>query len=489
MSYFLTPEFHRQLWSKCPPYKLAAAPAMLLLLWGISYGDLGIGVPGPVALRIGSLYIFLIVVLIWGSYEASIAMDEEIKSRTWDNQRVSAISPAQLAFGKLFGSTSYTWYVGLMCIVSYFSTFDHAQRPLVYAAFFMLASGIAAHFIAFLLSLSSFAARARHGAVTGQGAGFFPCIAAIMCSFWINENLRQRAINAHVSEDVERRLFPDFSWYGHDYDGFAFAAVATAFFLFWGVLACYRVVRAELRYRVWPWVWMIFIPSLSLFLAGCYVRTRGGMPDMADTAAAFQKIDAIPPLLCAFLISFLLGYATLLSESSDRRKYLRLGAALRARKWAHAFESTPLWMATLPYALLFGAGLLYVCLQAAPHRLAEYGPAAAGAFLFAARDGFAVHTLYNILRKRAAYAVPLYFIFAYALLPIAYASISGDVIANGRSLMTYLDVAPVKEVFYPHRSSQWLSVLAMPALQALLGALLFIRFALKSDDSYPKANT
>ncbi|MDF3023412.1 MAG: hypothetical protein K0R10_773 [Alphaproteobacteria bacterium] len=489
MTYFLTPEFHHQLWSKCPPYKLVAAPVLLLLLWGISYGDLGIGLPGPVALRIGSLYTFLIVVLIWGSYEASIAMDEEIKSRTWDHQRVSAISPAQLAFGKLFGSTSYTWYVGLMCIVAYFSTFDHAQRPLVYAAFFMLASGLFAHFIAFLLSLSSFAARARHGAVTGQGAGFFPCIAAIMCSFWINENLRQRAVNAHVSPDVERRLFPDFSWYGHDYDAFAFAAVAVTFFLFWGILACYRVIRAELRYRVWPWVWMIFIPSLSIFLAGCYVRTRGGMVDGADAAEKFQSVDAIPPFLCAFLVSFLLGYATLLSESSDRRKYLRLGAALRARKWAHAFENTPLWMATLPYVLLFGAGLLYNCLQAAPLRLAEYGPAAAGAFLFAARDGFAVHTLYNILRRRAAYAVPLYFLVMYGVAPLAFAALSGDIAANTRALMNYLDVGAVKEVFYPHRSSEWLRVLAMPMLQALLAALLFIRFAMKSDDSYPKAPT
>ena len=489
MSYFLTPEFQRQLWSKCPPYKLAAAPAMLLMLWGISYGDLALGIPADVAVRIGALYTFLLVVLVWGSYEASIAMDEEIKSRTWDHQRVSAITPAQLAFGKLFGATSYTWYVGLMCVVVFFSTFDHVQRPLVYAAFFMVASGLMAHAIAFLLSLSSFAARARHGAVTGQGAGFFPCIAAIMVSFWISENLRQRAVNAHVSPEAERLLFPDFSWFGAYYDGLGFAGFGTAFFVFWGIVACYRVIRAELNYRVWPWVWMIFVPSFSVGVAGAYVRDIAVKAGGSEALEKYQAVDAIPPYLCAFLLSFLLGYATLLSESSDRRKYLRLGAAWRARNRGRILANMPLWVATLPYVLLFGAGLIYQCLQAAPLRLSEYGPAAAGAFLFAARDGFAVHTLYNILRKRAAYAVPLYFLCMYGIFPLAFAALSGEMTVQMRGLLNYLDVEPVKSVFYPHRATEWTAPLTMPLMQVALTALLFFRFALNRDDTHLKAHT
>src|SRR5690606_3955534 len=54
-----------------------------------------------------------ILIVIWGNYEAANVLREEVRSNTWDFQRMSPMSPASLIFGKLFGATSYIWYASL----------------------------------------------------------------------------------------------------------------------------------------------------------------------------------------------------------------------------------------------------------------------------------------------------------------------------------------------------------------------------------------
>ncbi len=470
MTYFVTPEFHRQIWTKCPPFKMVAAPLLLLVMWGIASGDLGINLRMGSALQVGVFYLFVLVVLVWGTYEASMAMDEEIKSRTWDYQRVSAISPLQLTVGKIFGATAYVWYVGLMCMVVYRSTFIQPERPELYAMFYMLAAGIAGQLVAFMFSMSSFAARARHGAVKGGGAGIFPCIAGIIVSFYMMRAYAMNALQTGIPYSYLR-------WYNEYYDGLESTTCGLAFFIFWAFVGCYRLIRAELMYRVWPWVWMVFVPSVTVAITGIYARSP------AYLLGEFKPVNVIPPALCAFCICFTLGYATLLSESSDRRKYARLGASLRAREWGRVFENTPLWITTLPYVAASAALLIGLCLMSQQFASAQYAPAAAAALLFAARDGFVVHALHNTLRKRAAFAVPLYFVMAYAVLPVAFLAISGTPLELRRSVFSYLELQQVQEIFYPHRADAWAATLVMPLLQALLAAFVFLRFALKTDTS------
>lgn len=468
MTYFVTPEFHRQIWTKCPPFKMVAAPLLLLVMWGIATGDLGIGLRMNDALKIGIFYLFVLVVMVWGSYEASTAMDEEIRSRTWDYQKVSAISPLQLVFGKIFGSTAYVWYVGLMCMAVYRTTFDVPLRPEIYAMFYMLAAGVAGHLVAFLFSMSSFAARARHGAVKGGGAGIFPCIAGIIVSFYMTRAYAMNALQTGIP-------YSYLKWYNEYFDGLESTACGLTFFIFWAAVGCYRMVRAELMYRMWPWVWMVFVPSVTIAISGIFARSP------AYLLGEFKPVNLIPPALCAFCVCFTLGYATLLAESSDRRKYERLGASLRARAWGRAFENTPLWITTLPYVAFTGALLVGLCLMSQQFASAQFGPAAVAALLFAARDGFAVHTLHNTLRKRAAFAVPLYFVLVYAVLPVIFLAASGTTLQLRRSVFSYLELPQVQEIFYPHRADEWMATLAMPLLQAVLACFVFLRFALKTD--------
>ncbi len=85
----LNPEFRRYIWLEISPQRLIAMPAILgaifLLLW-VSGGD-------EIALRHWSLGIYLLLVLLWGPRLAASSVVSEIRARTWDWQRMSAIGP------------------------------------------------------------------------------------------------------------------------------------------------------------------------------------------------------------------------------------------------------------------------------------------------------------------------------------------------------------------------------------------------------------
>src|SRR5215510_3127986 len=66
--------------------------------------------------RVGDVaqYLFLGIVVLWGTRNAAQAVVGEIRERTWDFQRLSALTPFQMTVGKLFGATSYVWFGGLI---------------------------------------------------------------------------------------------------------------------------------------------------------------------------------------------------------------------------------------------------------------------------------------------------------------------------------------------------------------------------------------
>ena len=51
----------------------------------------------------------------WGSFAVVGSINSEISERTWDQQRLSALSPWQMAWGKLLGSSIYPWFGGAIC--------------------------------------------------------------------------------------------------------------------------------------------------------------------------------------------------------------------------------------------------------------------------------------------------------------------------------------------------------------------------------------
>lgn len=490
--YFISPEFHRNLWVKLSPFRLAAAVIVFLVI-GIVTSSMG-GNSGAI-LRVSAIYLFILVVLIWGTYEAAFAMRDEIKGNTWDFQRISAISPAQLAFGKLFGATSYVWYCGVLIAGLYYCTFAYGEKAVYFAAFYMLMAGLLGHGVAFLISLASISSRRARGSrgAGGSGAAF---VIGCAVALYVNEAFRQKAINAHVSAQSAARLFPDAGWYGLSLDGFFFAAAILVFFLFWVLLGCYRLARAELMHRVTPVVWTAFAVSLAAFLAGFAFdltpppRISEGLH--VDGKFIFQPIPALTsPVIAAkwaFFIFAALAYLAMVFEAAHVRGYARLREAFRRGDIRAAMENLPRWLALAPFVVLSLGGIFAALALSAPDG-EDYGAQLSAfvlsALLFMARDGFALHVIAMTKHTGAGFERVLYYTLAYFIVPmlvliIVHGDRALDVFVN--QILGAISAMMTEYAKFPHKEAVWLFLptgtepqvgILSGLIQALVAALVF----------------
>ena len=58
--------------------------------------------------------------MAWGSHRAGDSVLDELRERTWDSQRMSALNPWSMTWGKLCGATAIPWFAGIISLSVYF---------------------------------------------------------------------------------------------------------------------------------------------------------------------------------------------------------------------------------------------------------------------------------------------------------------------------------------------------------------------------------
>jgi len=124
--YFINPEFHRNLWVEFTPLRLLVMPVLLGLG---AYAFMKVQGDPFMALTSSCMVAFFVIVVVWGCHTAASTLQDEVRNNVWDFQRISSISPAQYAFGKLFGATSYVWYFGLAVWIIFAIAFFNLTKP------------------------------------------------------------------------------------------------------------------------------------------------------------------------------------------------------------------------------------------------------------------------------------------------------------------------------------------------------------------------
>ena len=157
----MNPEFRRNLWLELTPRRMATAAILLALAFFAA------ALSGGSAWRPASVasFIYYVVVVLWGSRNAALSVVGEIRDRTWDAQRLSSLSAAEMTWGKLFGSTIFNWYVGGICLVLMLAQ-QVVQAGIVTALIdlvYFLEIGIIAQAAALLASLIAVQRRQAHG--------------------------------------------------------------------------------------------------------------------------------------------------------------------------------------------------------------------------------------------------------------------------------------------------------------------------------------
>ncbi len=317
------PEFKRNLWLSLSPHRLVAMPVLLVLtLLAVALGSPADQVAG--SLYTTSITLFIFIVWLWGARNANSAIVDELRDKTWDQQRMSALAPWTMTWGKLFGATSFNWYGGLMCLpvmlVSGYMAGETNVIPLMLA---LCAVGVLVHaaLIALNLHTSQFDAR-----IIQRGGLGWLAIIAVFLIFPSYNVFRYEAV----------------LWWGTEIDSSVFWLDSALLFAGCATFAAWRVVSNALQVRTRPWAWPAFALILAVYFGGF-----------------LHKDDAL--LTTALFVSIAMTYVALFSEPTTLLRWRRLRMLQNKGDWQVWLEHLPLWPTTL--ALTFVVALL---LQLAP---------------------------------------------------------------------------------------------------------------------------
>ena len=114
----INPEFRRNLWLELSPQRLVLMVSVLGIIAALTvYLGNDLVKEGSTAHALLIVFSALGLMLAggWGSFTALASINSEVAERTWDQQRLSALSPWQMAWGKLLGASIYPWLGGLLC--------------------------------------------------------------------------------------------------------------------------------------------------------------------------------------------------------------------------------------------------------------------------------------------------------------------------------------------------------------------------------------
>lgn len=316
------PEFLRNLWLEFGASRVALVTVTLLLGFAVVWISADYTLGDAVANL--ALWVYAGATLAWGARAVSLSMVEEVRAGTWDTQKLSALEPWTMTWGKLFGASALAWYAGALCMAAYLAAGGanaHGLRTIVL--------GVAAAVLLHGTSLTLALVATRRGAP--PRAGSTTVLLLLTGIVFVN------ALGGFAGEGRLR-------WYGADVRGANFLLLTTCAFAAWAVVAAWRLMCTELSVRTLPVAWLGFHVFLAAWGAGF-----DAVPGVAGTAGGAGLALSFAAVLCG--AAFVLAWVGVLVEPRDPTVVSRWLAAWRARHWHRAAQETPLWVPSVLVAL------------------------------------------------------------------------------------------------------------------------------------------
>jgi len=352
----MNPELQRRIWTDLTPRRLGFLALVLLILFGAAFL---VAPRGDKLSALGALasVVFFLVVVLWGCRNAGESMAEDIRDRTWDLQRLSALSAWELTWGKLVGSTLFVWFGGLICLVPIAINYvingvptigDEGPRVTGIGVAFtttlmIFLSAIAAQsgaLFAVLLAARRQAAAARWSLVLGVGAGLF---------VWYLTEAARTLIQFSATDEGSTSM----NWWGIAIPTHLFALFSLIVLCFWLIAGCWRLMRRAVQLRpqlVW---WLGFLAFACLYAAG-FAWT--------DNAVA-QSIPALI-FLIGGVVAGGVAFFTALIEPKDRSVLRRAATAVEQGHFIEAVRDVPafIWPTGIAKVAMFVGSLLVLSL-------------------------------------------------------------------------------------------------------------------------------
>ncbi|MGE0384025.1 MAG: hypothetical protein AB7Q97_04795 [Gammaproteobacteria bacterium] len=359
----MNPELQRHLWLELTPHRLVGAPLALALAFTLvwqSGSDTGLA----------ALVLFGAAAL-WAQSRMVESVFAEVRDGTWDTQKLSALSPWSMAWGKLAGAGAFQWYICAICM----AVFALANRLHPRADFALLAV---------LMAL---------GAVLGQSLALLLALALVRRGVRSLSSL-MALVSVLALTGIATSLFRGVDaagWYGMTLSPQSFALASVATFAAWAVIGAWRAMCIELKVQTLPWAWLGFIAFLALYLNG-----------LALPGSAALRGSAL-----ACTAALVLGYLAAFVEPREPIALMRWRLAMRAGDWLRVARDTPCWLLAIAGAL----ALL-------PGALADGSGSGPMLLLYALRDIALLHVFsYAARAQRAEATTMLYLALLYWVIP------------------------------------------------------------------------
>jgi hypothetical protein len=316
----LNPELRRNLWLQCGWQRLAGA---LVVGVTIAYALYAFG--GFARLLFGANLAILVIFGMWGPRRAADSLAEEVGTGTWEMQRMSGLSAWSMVWGKLLGGTAFVWYCGALAVLAYVIAGQQLDYPPGRAGNFWLGVYLAvigaalAHTTAFAIVLLLMRKTVFYRRLTitlAQTIGFF--VYVVVSGVESVRLLEQVDVAPRVGRIGESEA----TWP-------LIGAILGSFLFLWAIVAAYRLMRNELQYRAWPWVWLLFL-AFAIFAAE-RVALWPGSSDLVG-------IVSVP------LILMLIVYAAALADPRDPIRYRSGLIALARGDLRRGLAEMPWWL-------------------------------------------------------------------------------------------------------------------------------------------------
>lgn len=381
----MNPEFQRNLYLELSIARLIGMPAFLLVIFSLTYLIDDKTLDEATANTAIGLYIA--IVLFWGAKQAAESIFDELRNNTWDIQKTSAISPWSLAWGKLFGSTIYNWYGGVLCLLMY-SLATPEPKYLILTWVYALSCGLLAQALSMLVSL--FSLRRKQSFNTG-----FSYLFVLFALFFIVP------IILNIDEFYDETL----GWYSQNYEQAYFIAISLLLGCGWTIVGIYRLLAEELRIRTLPWVWLSFIVFLILYFSGFVLAEDEKM----------QQQPGLTLMLVNFCICVVLSYLLLFIDENSPMLARQLWVHTEQEQWLRILQELPCWVISIVVAL---PSMVFLSLLYPVEKIDDINFYPLVIYLLMLRDaGILLFFSYAPNPKRAMGLTLLYMICLYGLIP------------------------------------------------------------------------
>lgn len=311
----LNPELQRQLNLECSQSLFLGISTALGILFAFTYMIDGYRLGGFTGQAAFTVYLF--IAMLWGGRKTYASIIDEFRDRTWDIQRLSALEPWTMTWGKLLGSTVMVWFAGTLCLLIY-SLAAKQSVALSTVWGYSIAAGLLLQSGSLLLGLLA--------VLRGKTKSDAMFIAAIIVIMWLLPRLLD-VTSPHPNTAIG-------FWYDiamTEDNRFLMSLTAA---LFWCLVGCYRLMAQALGLRSLPWVWLSFIVFASVFAGGFLPSALHSFP------------------LVLLLVGIALTYTGVLAETSEAMRIKHFARYVSNRRWRRAGEEVPIWWLSFTATLI-----------------------------------------------------------------------------------------------------------------------------------------